>query len=47
MSKKREIEEELTIIYDYFADEASLRSRSTWYEKGEKSTIFVVGKKLS
>ena len=40
MSKKKEIEEELTIIYDYFADGAILRSRSTWYEKGEKSTKY-------
>ena len=41
MSKKKEIEEELTIIYDYFADGAILRSRSTWYEKGEKAPILM------
>ena len=40
MKKKRDIEQELFKIYDYFADGAILRSRCTWYEKGEKSTKY-------
>ena len=36
--RQKQIEEELPKIYDYFADGAILRSRCTWYEKGEKVT---------
>ena len=30
--------EELESLYDYTTDGIILRSRATWYEKGEKST---------
>ena len=38
--RKKQIEEELHKMYDYFADGAILRSRCTWYEKGEKSNKY-------
>ena len=31
--------EELESLYDYITDGIILRSRATWYEKGEKSTV--------
>ena len=40
MKKKKDIEQELYKMYDYFAEGAILRSRCTWYEKGEKSTKY-------
>ena len=42
MKKKRNIEQELYKIHDYFAEGAILRSRCTWYEKGEKSTKYLL-----
>ena len=39
-SRKKQIEEELHKMYDYFADGAILRSKCTWYEKGEKSNKY-------
>ena len=32
--------EELEPLYDYITDRIILRSRATWYEKGEKSTKY-------
>ena len=40
MKKKKDIEQELYKMYDYFGEGAILRSRCTWYEKGEKSTKY-------
>ena len=38
--KKEKIEQELNCMYNYLAEGAILRSRCTWYEKGEKSTKY-------
>ena len=38
--RKKQSEEELHKIYDYFADGAILRSRCTWYEKSEKNNKY-------
>ena len=32
--------EKLESLYDYIPDEIILRSRATWYEKGEQSTKY-------
>ena len=40
IKRKKEIEHELFKIYDFLAEGAIMRSRCTWYEKGEKSTKY-------
>ena len=40
LGKYNSIKNELDAIYDHIAEGIIIRSKSDWYEHGEKSTIF-------